>query len=121
MNHPFNRNFDHSQPASSGGESAAAGKGGGAAKAGAWAAIIQGIGEGASTGLNAKAQAAQGKLSAKEKKRRTLSMMLSNAIKKKSELHDSKESHGSEMAGTKAQSLQNAARGFVNALSSRKK
>ena len=120
MNHPFNKNFDHSQPASSGGETAAAGKGG-AAKAGAWAAIIQGVGEGVSTGLNAKAQAAQGKLSAKEKKRRTLSMMLNNAIKRKSELHESKESHGSEMAGTKAQSLQNAARGFVNALGSRKK
>lgn len=118
MNHPFNRNFDHSQPASSGGETAA-GKGGG--NAAGWAAIIQGIGQGASTGLDAKAHAANSKLSAKEKKRRTLATMLSNAIKKKSELHDSKESHGSEMAGTKAQSLQNAARGFVNALSSRKK
>ena len=44
-----------------------------------------------------------------------------NAIKKKGELHDTKETHGTEMVGTKAQSLQNAARGFVNALGSRKK
>lgn len=119
MNHPFNKNYFDS-PGTSSASAPAASKGAGSSGAG-WAAIIQGVGEGASTGLNAKAAAENGKLSAKEKKRRVLAAMLSNAIKKKGELHDTKETHSTEMVGTKAQSLQNAARGFVNALGSRKK
>jgi hypothetical protein len=81
-----------------------------------WTALISGIGQGANTAFQSAAGYANSKEEAKEAKRRTLADLLNKAMRRKHALTRAGVEYGDEAADYKAQSLQQAAQGFINAL-----
>ena len=81
-----------------------------------WSTIISGAGEGASSAFKGATANATNKLEAKEAKRRTLSNMLNQALKRNQGLFRVGQEHADEMSDFQAQSMQNVARQFVEAL-----
>lgn len=81
-----------------------------------WATIIQGGAQGASQGFQSAAQYANTKDEAKEAKRRTLSELLKNSIKRDLSLFKAGTGHQNEMTDFQSQALQQIARGFVDSL-----
>ena len=81
-----------------------------------WSSIISGATQGAGSALQGISSAANSKREAKEAKRRTLSNLLSQAIKRNRNLFRSGQEHANDMGDFQSQAMQQVARGFVDAL-----
>jgi hypothetical protein len=82
-----------------------------------WSQILAAGGQGASNALQGAVASATNKREAKEAKRRTLANLLNQAFKRNQGLFRVGQEYANEMNDLQSQSLQNTARGFVNALS----
>ncbi len=81
-----------------------------------WANIISGVGQGVNTAMQSNAGLANSKREAKQTKRKTLANLLSQAMKRKQDFSRVGQEYSDEMNDHQAQSLQQIARGFVDAL-----
>jgi len=81
-----------------------------------WANIFSGAGQGASSAMQGASSMANSKSEAKEAKRRTLSNLMSQALKRNQGLFRMGQEHAGEMSDFQSQALQQVARGFVEAL-----
>jgi len=81
-----------------------------------WAQIIKGAGEGSTSAMQSASNLANTKVEAKEAKRRTLAGLLQQALKRKRSLSRVGQEYSDDMNDFQSQSLQNVARGFVEAL-----
>lgn len=81
-----------------------------------WADIIKGGAQGATSAMAGASAYANSKEEAKEAKRRTLSNLLSQALKRNRNLFRVGQEYSDEMNDFQSQALQNVARGFVDAL-----
>jgi hypothetical protein len=82
-----------------------------------WATILSGAAEGAGSMMQGASAAANSKKEAKEAKRRTLSNLLNQALKRNRSLFRVGQEYGDEMNDYQTQALQQMARGFVESLS----
>jgi hypothetical protein len=82
----------------------------------AWAQILSSAGQGASSAMQGATNNATNKLEAKEAKRRTLSNLLNQALKRNQGLFRIGQEHSDEMNDFQSQAMQQMARGFVDAL-----
>lgn len=82
-----------------------------------WAEILKGVSEGAGSSMQGAAQYATTKAEAKEAKRRTLSNLLNQSLKRNRGLFRAGQEHQDEMNEYQTHALQQVARGFVDALS----
>jgi hypothetical protein len=113
--HPFNKNYSHKPPAST-----PDAKGAGGDSSAGWAAIISGVSQGAQAAMSSP-DTGSAKKDAKERKRRTLANLLSQALQRKSKQHNASQAHLGEMKDLKSQVMQQQAKGFVHALQGSKK
>jgi hypothetical protein len=81
-----------------------------------WAQIISAAGSGISGAMQSNAALANSKKEAKQIKRKTLSNMLSQAMRRNQSVNRAGQEYSDEMADHQSQSLQQIARGFVDAL-----
>ena len=81
-----------------------------------WAKIIGSAGKAAGKSMQDQSSAAQTKMAAKEKKRRTIANLLNQALKRKQSMFRAGQEYGGEMADTQSQALQNVAKGFIQSL-----
>ena len=81
-----------------------------------WSNVISGAAQGATAGMQGSTNAAIAKKEAREAKRRTLANLLSQALKRKQGLFKAGQEYNDELNDTQTQAMQQAARGFVNAL-----
>ncbi len=81
-----------------------------------WGQIISGIGSGVNTAMQSNAGLANSKREAKQTKKKTLANMLSQAMKRKQDFSRAGQEYSDDMADHQSQSLQQIARGFVDAL-----
>lgn len=81
-----------------------------------WATILQGAGEGAGTAMQGASQYANSQREAKEAKRRTLSNLVNQAMKRKRSLFNFNQENAGDLSDFQTQSLQQMARGFVDSL-----
>ena len=81
-----------------------------------WASIISGAGQGASSAMQGMAGNASSKQEAKEAKRRTLSNLLNQALKRNQGLFRVGQEHADDLNDYQSQAMQQVARGFVEAL-----
>lgn len=81
-----------------------------------WAQIISSAGQGISGAMQSNAGLANSKREAKQTKKRTLANMLSQAMRRNQGLNRVGQEYSDEMSDHQAQSLQQIARGFVDAL-----
>lgn len=81
-----------------------------------WSQIISGAGQGAGTAMQGATANATSKREAKEAKRRTLSNLLNQALKRNQGLFRVGQEHSDEMNDFQSQAMQQVARGFVDAL-----
>jgi len=81
-----------------------------------WSQIISGASKGAETAIQGDNDFANAKGDAKESKRRTLSNLMNNAMKRSRGLFRTGQDYQDEMNDFQSQALQQVARGFVNAL-----
>lgn len=81
-----------------------------------WADILKGVSEGAGSAMQGAAALATSKEEAKEAKRRTLSNLLNNALKRKQGLFRVGQEYSDDLNDFQSQALQQVARGFVDAL-----
>ena len=81
-----------------------------------WAKIIGSAGKAAGKSMQDESSAAQTKMAAKEKKRRTIANLLNQALKRKQSMFRAGQEYGGEMADTQSQALQNVAKGFIQSL-----
>lgn len=81
--------------------------------AGDWSRIMEGMGQGAGSAMQGAAANAGSKQEAKEAKRRTLTNILNQAMKRDRSLFRTKQEHGDEMRDYQSQALQEMARGFA--------
>lgn len=81
-----------------------------------WSSIISSAAQGASAGMQGSAQAATSKKEAKESRRRTLANILTQALKRRQGLFKVGQEYSDELNDYQTQAMQQAARGFVNAL-----
>lgn len=95
---------------------ASAGGGGGYGSASDWASIISGAGQGASSAMQSAASYANSKKEAKEAKRRTLANLMSQAMRRNTSLFRAGQEHQDDLNDYQSQAIQQAARGFVDAL-----
>lgn len=82
--------------------------------AGDWADVIKGLGEGAGSAMKGSSAKAGSKKEAKEAKRRTLSNLLNQAIKRDRSLFRTKQEHSDEMKGYQNEALMHMARQFAH-------
>lgn len=94
----------------------AGGDEGGGNSGAAWATIIQGLGQGLSSGLNAMGQAGASKKTKKEAKRQTLADMLNKALAREFDLNRFISSHGGEMAFNRGKALRSTANEFTKSM-----
>lgn len=80
------------------------------------AKIIAGGGKGAAFGLQSSAANAGSKMEAKESKRRTLANLLNSSLKRNRNLFRVGQEHSDDMNDYQSQTLQQAARGFIDSL-----
>lgn len=78
-----------------------------------WSTVIQGMGQGAGNAMAGNAANAQSKMTAKESKRRTLTNLLNQALKRDRGLFRAKQEHGDEMKDYQSQVLQKMAQNFA--------
>ena len=83
---------------------------------GDWAQIISGAGQGAANAFGSMAQNAGSRMEARASKKRTLSDLLNNAIKRNMGLYRAKTQYTDDTADFQSQAMQSMARGFVDAL-----
>lgn len=81
-----------------------------------WATILSGAGAGVGSAMQGASANAGSKMEAKEAKRRTLSNLLNQALKRNQGLFRMGQEHGDEMNDFQSQAMQQVARGFVEAL-----
>lgn len=81
-----------------------------------WSQIISGAGQGASSAMQGATANATSKKEAKEAKRRTLSNLLNQALKRNQGLFRVGQEHADDMNDFQSQAMQQVARGFVEAL-----
>lgn len=81
-----------------------------------WMPIISGATQGATSAMEGAAKYAQSKREAKEAKRRTLANLMNKSLKQNQDMYRVGQEYNDEMNEYQAQSLQQMARGFVNAL-----
>lgn len=81
-----------------------------------WAQILSGMGQGGSQALQGASALATSKREAKEARRRTLSNMLNQALKRNQALFKVGQDYGDEMGDYQSNALQQMARGFVESL-----
>ncbi len=81
-----------------------------------YAAVLSGASKGAESTMKGSTEYANTKRGAKESKRRTLANLLEKAMKRDQALQRVGKQHSDEMTDTKAQSMQQLARGFVSAM-----
>lgn len=81
-----------------------------------WSTIMQGAGQGASSAMQGATANATNKREAKEAKRRTLSNLLNQSLKRNQGLFRVGQENADEMNDFQSQALQQVARGFVEAL-----
>lgn len=81
-----------------------------------YAEILAGASKGTESAMRGATEYANTKRGAKESKRRTLANLLEKALKRDQALYRVGQEYSDEMNDTKAQSLQNVARGFVNSM-----
>lgn len=89
---------------------------GGGFSGGDWATVIQGVGQGASTGLQSAGQFQGTKEEAKELKRRTWADLLKNALRRDLAMYRADVGHQDEMSSMQGDALSQMARGFVDSL-----
>ena len=81
-----------------------------------WAQIIAGSGSGINTAMQSNASLANSKREAKQTKKRTLANLLSQATKRRQDFYRAGQEYSDDMNDHQSQSLQQIARGFVEAL-----
>lgn len=81
-----------------------------------WANIISSTGQAASGAMQSNASLANSRKEAKQTKKRTLANMLSQAMKRNQSLFRVGQEYSDDMNDHQSQSLQQIARGFVDAL-----
>jgi hypothetical protein len=114
MSNPVNSSYrTGSPPPSMNGGKKSKGKYGEAAD---WSQIISGAGAGASNAMQGAAGLAQSKREAREAKRRTLSNLLNQSLKRNAGLFRVGQEYSDEMNDYQAQAMQQMARGFVESL-----
>lgn len=81
-----------------------------------WGDIISGAAQGAGSAMQGATAYATSQEEAKEAKRRTLTNLLNQSLKRKQSLFRAGQDHNDEMNDYQSQAMQQVARGFVNAL-----
>ena len=79
--------------------------------------ILKGIAKEAGSSLESTAKHAGTKREAKEARRRKLASLLNSSLNRNQESSHNAQEHNEEMNNHRSHAMQNAARGFVNALS----
>ena len=82
-----------------------------------WSKLVSGAGTGAAQAIEGLAKKAQTKKELKEAKRRTLANLLNQALQSEQGLFQVGQNYNEDIADTRNQSLQQTARGFIDALS----
>ena len=81
-----------------------------------WASIISGAGQAASSAMQGTTSYATSKKEAKEAKRRTLSNLMNQAMKRNQGLFRVGQEHANDMNDFQSQAIQQVARGFIDSM-----